>query len=86
MLSPLPPAIRYQRLTTEVICGDNERTVRLRFPDVNNPDIAATRRLADGHPGTVPAWPILSWILQDLLYLFFADVVFPDVRLASRWV
>jgi hypothetical protein len=75
--------IRQKRLTAELAGGTNERTVRLRVPDVDHPEIATTRRLADGHPGAVSSGSVLSRIFQDLLHFFLADVVIPDVRLTG---
>ena len=83
MFSPLPSTIRRKRFAAEFIRGNNERPIRLRLPDVDHAQIAATLCLAGGHPGAVSSGSVLSRILQGLLHFFLIDIVIPDMRLTG---
>ncbi len=81
MFSPLPPSIRQERFPSEFVRPDDEGTVWLGVADVNDLSVSTPRRLPNRHAGAVSPRTVFSWIRQDLLHLFFLDIVIPDVRL-----
>ena len=61
---------------------DNEGAVGLRLGHVDDPQLAARFRPADGDPGALLASAIFAAMAENLLHLMFPHAMIVDVRKA----
>ena len=72
MLSPLPPAMGQERLTSKLVSCDHEDAVRGGVVDVDDPPLLG---LTYCHAGAVSTGTIFCRVCQDFLHLLFLNIV-----------
>jgi hypothetical protein len=77
MLSPLPPPMRQERLTSKLVRCDHEDAVRDGIADVDDPQVAAAAGLTYCHSGAFSTGTIFCRVCQDFLHIVFFHVVVP---------